>query len=160
MKRVLAFFLVSSLPLFLTGCPDEPTPTPPPPVALNPQYVACASTTPVDAGNLNEPVITLLGPRVVNQPVGTAYADPGATASDPHDGDITAKIVVTGLSDLSTNAVGDYLVRYNVTDSKQLPAAEVVRVVRVTDGTFAAQTPRDMGTTGAHLPYYEHLPVH
>ncbi|MGB7762383.1 MAG: immunoglobulin-like domain-containing protein, partial [Bryobacteraceae bacterium] len=114
---------------------------------------------PVDAGNPNEPVITLIGPRVISQPLGSAYVDAGATASDPHDGDITSKITVTGLADLNANAVGDYLVRYNVVDSAQLPAVEVVRVVRVTDGTFAEQTPRDIGTTGAHLPYYEHLPV-
>ncbi len=117
------------------------------------------STTPVDAGNPNEPVITLIGPRVISQPLGRAYVDSGATASDPHDGDITSKITVTGLADLNTNVAGDYLVRYNVTDSAQLPAVEVVRVVRVNAGTFTEQTARDFGATSAHLPYYEHLPV-
>jgi predicted esterase len=161
MMRPFALFLVGFLAMFLTGCPDEPgLPAPPPPPALDPQYVACISTTPVDAGNSNQPVITLTGPRVISQPVGTTYVDAGATASDPHDGDITSQITVTGLTELNTNAVGDYLVRYNVVDSAQLPAVEVVRVVRVTGGTFTEQTPRDIGTTSAHLPYYEHLPVH
>jgi hypothetical protein len=115
--------------------------------------------TPVDAGDPNEPAITLIGPRVVSQPVGSVYADAGATANDPHDGDITSRIAVTGLTELNTNAVGDYLIRYNVVDSAQLAAVEAVRVVRVTDGTFAEQTPRDMGATSAHMAYYEHLPV-
>ena len=159
MTRPSVFVLVGFLMLFLTGCPDEPgLPAPPPPTPLDPQYVACISTVPVDAGNPNQPVITLIGPRVISQPLGTPYVDAGATASDPHDGDITNQIVVTGLAELNTNTVGDYLVRYNVVDSAQLRAVEVVRVVRVTDGTF--QTPRDIGTTSAHLPYYEHLPVH
>jgi hypothetical protein len=160
MKQLIAFFSVGCLTLLLTGCPDDSElPTPPPPVPLDPQYVACISTVPVNAGNPNEPVIALIGPRVISQPLGSVYADAGATASDPHDGDITSQIVVTGLADLNTNAIGDYLVRYNVVDSSQLPAVEVVRVVRVTDGTFTEQTPRDIGSTSAHLPYYEHLPV-
>jgi predicted peptidase len=115
---------------------------------------------PVDSGNANEPVIKLVGPRVVNQAIGTSYLDLGATAADPHDGDISSQIHVIGLTDLNTNAVGDYLIRYNVTDSAQLKAVEVVRVVRVNAGTFASQTARDIGTTSAHMGYYEHLPVH
>jgi hypothetical protein len=49
---------------------------------------------PVDAGDPNEPVITLLGSRVVSQPLGVPYVDAGATATDPHDGDLTSRIVV------------------------------------------------------------------
>jgi len=114
---------------------------------------------PVDTGNPNEPAITLNGPRVVSQPLGSVYADAGATASDPHDGDITGRIAVTGLAELNANAKGDYLIRYNVMDSAQLPAVEVVRLVRVTDGTYTEQTARDIGATNAHMAYYEHLPV-
>ena len=162
MQRLIAFFLISFLAIFLTGCPDDGTlpTTPPPPAPQLPQFLACMSLTPVDAGNPNEPVITLTGPRVTSQPLGKAYIDAGATASDARDGDLTSHIVVTGLDTLDVNTVGDYLIRYNVADSAQLAAVEVVRLVRVTDGTFKEQTPRDIGTTNAHLPYYEHLPVH
>ncbi|MGB8261916.1 MAG: immunoglobulin-like domain-containing protein [Terracidiphilus sp.] len=118
------------------------------------------STAPVDPGYANEPVITLLGTAVVDQLLGSPYRDAGATASDPKDGDISASIVVTGLSKLNVNAVGDYVIRYNVTDSGAMPAREAVRLVRVNDGTFQAQTPRDIGSTAAHMGYYEHLPVH
>ena len=48
-----------------------------------PEYVECASAAPVFTGNTSAPVITLNGPRVFSQPLGTAYADQGATASDP-----------------------------------------------------------------------------
>ena len=162
MQRLIAFFLISLLAIFLTGCPDDGTlpTTPPPPAPQLPQFLACMSLTPVDAGNPNEPVITLTGPRVISQPLGKAYIDAGATASDARDGDITSHIVVTGLDTLDVNTVGDYLIRYTVADSAQLAAVEVVRLVRVTDGTFKEQTPRDIGTTSAHLPYNEHLPVH
>jgi predicted peptidase len=150
--------------LLLWGCPGSssaPLSVAPTPASLTPlpEYAACVSNAPVDPGNPNEPVITLIGPRAVSQPLGTPYVDPGATASDPHDGNITSQIVVTGLATLDVKTVGDYLIRYNVTNSAQLPAAEVVRVVRVNAGKFTEQTARDAGTTGAHLAYYEHLPV-
>jgi predicted esterase len=122
-------------------------------------YSACVSVVPVDPGNPNEPVITLLGPRVVSQPLGVPYLDAGATAADPHDGNISSRLVVTGLSTLDVNTLGDYLIRYNVVDSAQLSAVEVARMVRVHAGAFTEQTARDFGSTGAHLAYYEHLPV-
>jgi predicted peptidase len=119
------------------------------------------STTPIDAGNPKEPVITLEGPRVISQPVGQTYTDAGATAQDSSDGDISSKIVVTGLSSINTSAIGDYLIRYNVTDSANLAAREVVRVVRVNgNGSFAVHTPHDIGTTDTHMAYWEHLPTH
>ena len=114
---------------------------------------------PVDSGDPNKPVITLNGPRVVSQALGVAYADAGATARDPHDGDVTSRITVTGLAAVDTSSVGDYMIRYNVVNAAQSAALEVVRIVRVHAATFKAQTPRDIGATSAHLAYYEHLPV-
>jgi len=140
------------------GPPSNPAPPPAPPVA-NPLYVECTSTVPVDAGNADQPVITLLGARVVNHPLGTQYMDAGAYALDPRAGDISTQIQVSGLAGLNTNVVGDYLLRYNVRNSAQLAAVEVVRLVRVNAGTFESQTARDIGTTKGHLGYYEHLPV-
>jgi pimeloyl-ACP methyl ester carboxylesterase len=163
MKRQIAVFLAGSV-LLLAGCGgggsssattggSSTTQTP------LPEYVECTSTTPVFTGNANGPVITLNGPRVISQPLGTAYTDQGATASDPKDGNITSEIVVTGLSAVDITTVGDYLIRYNVADSLGYPAVEVVRIVRVNNGSFAEQTARDIGTTSAHMGYYEHLPV-
>ena len=61
------------------------------------------------------------------------YLDPGATAQDDLDGDITANIIVTGApSDTST--VGDYTLTYSITDSSSntVTATRVIRVVEST----------------------------
>ncbi len=131
----------------------------PPPAVVHPLYPECTSTAPVDARNADQPVITLLGEKVVNHPLGAQYMDAGAYALDPRAGDISSQIQVRGLTGVDTNVVGDYLIRYNVTNSAQLPAVEAVRMVRVTDGTFRRTTARDIGTTSGHMGYYEHVPV-
>ena len=41
------------------------------------------------------PTITLNGDSTIRLPMGTAFTDPGATATDPEDGDISGDIVVT-----------------------------------------------------------------
>src|SRR5208283_2278971 len=115
MHRGIAVFLAASTLLALSGCgpgdgSETTTPTPTPTPTPLPEYVECTSTVPVDSSNPNEPVITLIGPRVVSQPLGAAYVDAGATAADPHDGNISSQIVVTGLNTLNTNAAGDYLI--------------------------------------------------
>ncbi len=137
---------------------DNP-PSLPPASAPSPQYVECTSTVPIDAGDPGQPVISMLGAKVINHPLGTAYMDAGAYALDPREGDISTRIQVSGLAALDTNVVGDYLVRYNVKNDAQLTAVEAVRIVRVNAGTFAKQTARDIGTTRGHMGYYEHLPV-
>ena len=78
-----------------------------------------------------KPTIILLGDDPIELTVGDTFADPGAEANDPEDGDITSDIVTGG--DVDTSTVGTYTVTYNVTDSKGLSADEVTRVVSVTD---------------------------
>lgn len=76
------------------------------------------------------PVITLLGTNPMTITVGTNFVDPGATASDPEDGDITSKIVAS--STVSTTTPGTYSITYNVKDSQGLAATQVTRTVIVT----------------------------
>ena len=114
---------------------------------------------PVDSGDPDQPVLTLIGPRVIDHALGTPYVDQGATASDPREGDISGQIRIAGLDGLDPNVVGDHLIRYGVTNSAALRAVEVVRLVRVNAGTFPVQTAREMGTTSARMGYYEHLPA-
>lgn len=159
-NRILATGILLFAVLFTVACGGGRNSPGNPPREPLPLYTECMSTEPVNSGNPDQPVISLIGPRVLNQPVGTAYADVGATAEDPKEGDITSQIQVSGLSQLNTNVVGDYLIRYNVANSAKLHAVEAVRIVRVTDGTFAKQTARDISTTGTHMGYYEHLPAH
>lgn len=66
----------------------------------------------------NDPVmpeLTLLGDAVVTIKAGTAYIEPGYTASDNADGDITGKVQVSGLPDIYRG--GTYTVTYSVADS-------------------------------------------
>lgn len=142
------------------GGNPAPTPTPaPPPAPPSPLYLECTSDVPIDARNADQPVITALGARVIDHPVGTQYTDAGAYALDPREGDISARIQVGGLTELDTNVVGDYLIRYNVKNTAQLSAVEIVRLVRVNAGSFPRLTARDIGMTRGHMGYYEHLPT-
>lgn len=60
------------------------------------------------------PVVTLLGDASMSLTAGSVFTDPGATALDDFDGDISANIVVSGSVD--TNTVGTYPINYSVTD--------------------------------------------
>jgi hypothetical protein len=75
------------------------------------------------------PVITLNGDADMVLPVGLAFNDPGATATDNVDGDISGDIVVTGTVDTSTP--GTYTIDYDVMDAAGNPATTVTRTVRV-----------------------------
>ena len=160
-QAFLAFTAVCAAAV-LCGCGqgNGGGPNPSPVRADLPAYDSCIVNTPMDPGYPGEPVITVNGRTVVNQPLGTPYADAGATANDPSEGDITPRIQTAGLGGVDTNTVGDYMIRYNVTNSKGLAGVEKARIVRVNAGRFSAQTARDIGTTAARMGYYEHLPVH
>lgn len=155
-------FIAAVAFLLLAGCDGNGAPSgsavpvPVPPLA---EYQQCVSTAPLDPGDPDQPVLVLKGPRVINHALGTTYLDQGATATDPREGDISGRIVVTGLAELDPAVAGDYLIRYGVTNSASLAGVEVVRLVRVNAGVFPVQTVRDMGTTGARMGYYEHLPT-
>ena len=82
---------------------------------------------------VSAPTITLVGDNPLTLEVGSVFSDPGATAIDAYDGDLTNSIVVTGNVDVST--VGNYTLSYNVTDSSGNPAATVSRTVSIVDTT-------------------------
>ncbi|MDZ4756736.1 MAG: PKD domain-containing protein [Bacteroidota bacterium] len=75
------------------------------------------------------PVLTLIGnnPDTVEQ--GLTYNDPGATAIDNVDGNISANVVAS--SNINNQVVGSYIVKYNVKDSAGNKAAEVQRTIYV-----------------------------
>jgi hypothetical protein len=60
----------------------------------------------------------------------------GATAIDDVDGDISGNIVIGG-DTVNTNAVGTYLITYNVSDAAGNAATEVIRTVNVNPDTTA-----------------------
>lgn len=63
---------------------------------------------------------------------GSKFSDPGYTATDNYDGDLTGKVSVTGAVD--TSKPGDYEIKYSVADSSK-NESEVKRTVHVTDTT-------------------------
>jgi peptidoglycan/xylan/chitin deacetylase (PgdA/CDA1 family) len=74
------------------------------------------------------PELTLLGETAETIRVGTAYEDPGFTAADNYDGDVTNRVLVSG--EVNIWRAGEYELRYEVTDSWG-NRAEAVRTVTV-----------------------------
>jgi hypothetical protein len=91
-----------------------------------PQLVVTSATSVVNTA----PVITLSGANPLSLTVGSTFVEPGYTATDKEDGNITSKVTVVG--SVNTNAVGTYAVTYNVKDSGGLSATPVTRTVTVT----------------------------
>ena len=79
----------------------------------------------------NNPVITLNGDSNIEIYMGSTFVDPGATAYDEEDGDISNSIQVSGSVD--TNTHGTYVLAYNVIDSDGNSATVVVRTINVVD---------------------------
>ena len=79
------------------------------------------------------PVITLNGMSSVTIEKGTTYVDPGATAYDNGDDNISDRIQT--VNPVNTNLPDTYTITYNVTDSAGLAADQVTRTVIVVDTT-------------------------
>jgi hypothetical protein len=88
------------------------------------------------------PVISLTGANPMQISAGSVFTDPGATALDAVDGNVTTAITVTGT--VNANAVGSYTLTYRVEDAAG-NAASVTRTVNVVD-----TTPPVISLTGAN----------
>lgn len=83
---------------------------------------------PLLPGNNNPPVIALIGANPLNVTTGPGpFVDPGATATDVEDGDITADIEVNGT--VNTLIPATYELVYSVTDSAGVEVEETRNVV-------------------------------
>ncbi|HEY8520872.1 MAG TPA: FG-GAP-like repeat-containing protein [Gammaproteobacteria bacterium] len=80
-------------------------------------------------GDVTPPVITLLGEPAMSVEVGKPFVDPGATAVDDVEGDVTSRIAVNNPVD--TAVVGTYTITYEVADRSGNAAAPVQRTVTV-----------------------------
>ncbi|MBP8128162.1 MAG: DUF5011 domain-containing protein [Candidatus Hydrogenedentes bacterium] len=78
------------------------------------------------------PTVALVGPAEFYLECGALFTDPGATASDDLDGDLTTAILVAGT--VNANAIGAYVLTYSVTDSIG-NTAQALRSVYVQDTT-------------------------
>gem|GEM_PF-1886711 len=86
-------------------------------------------------GDNTVPVLELVGDAAVEIPSGSAFTDPGATALDDIDGDISGAVVASG--NVNTAVVGQYTVTYNVSDFAGNAAEPITRSVRVNPATGA-----------------------
>jgi len=87
-----------------------------------------------DNGDKNKPFIVLLGSNPTSWSKGLSpYVDPGAKAWDITESndtiDITDRLIVT--ENVDVNTIGDYNVKFNVTDDAGNHADEMNRVVKV-----------------------------
>jgi hypothetical protein len=81
----------------------------------NPDGSTSAPPAPPASTDTTAPVVTLTGAAALELAVGGTFTDPGATALDDTDGDLTASVVVTGAVDTATE--GLYTLTYTATDA-------------------------------------------
>lgn len=98
---------------------------------------ALAQLLPAVTPDTTAPVITLAGANPLTVIVGTAYSEPGYTATDNIDGDITDDVIVTG--SVNTAVAGQYSLTYTVTDAAGNVGTRV-RVVNVVAEEDASAT--------------------
>jgi uncharacterized protein YjbI with pentapeptide repeats len=92
-------------------------------------------TRTVTVQDTTAPVITLVGAATMTLEVGVdSYIDPGATASDIADGDLSGSIVIGGDS-VDAMTVGTYVVTYDVSDAATNAAIQIIRTITVQDTT-------------------------
>lgn len=108
------------------------------------------STTAVRTINYDDrsaPEIELTGGEYITIPAGESYTDPGYTATDDGDGDVTDQVTVSGM--VNPYALGSYTLTYTVTDSYG-NTSTAVRTVTVDDdgsGNYAVVNGRTIYLT-------------
>ena len=93
----------------------------------------------VTVSDQDAPVITLLGLASITLNVGDPFTDPGATATDNVDGNLTPAIVAGG--SVNTAAVEIYTLTYDVSDTAANAAVQATRSVSVQDAGAPVVTP-------------------
>jgi len=80
--------------------------------------------------DIDKPIITLNGSSEMSIYVGTTYSEPGYSATDNCDGDISSKVVANG--SVNSNVVGTYEIVYTVTDnsSNEVSVSRKVHVIQ------------------------------
>jgi hypothetical protein len=85
------------------------------------------------------PVLTLLGGTEMTIYRGAVWVEPGFTAIDNVDGDITNQVIITGI--VNVNTIGTYVLRYTVSDQAGNEAS-ATRTVRVIEEPVVIPPPR------------------
>ena len=115
--------------------------------------IAAATTSPAtvsvsgdEPDDTTPPVITLVGEATITVEQNASFTDPGATATDDVDGDISDQINVAGAVDTATP--GTYTLTYSVGDAAGNAAAPVTRTVVVTEAPVADTPPPVISLVG------------
>ena len=107
--------------------------------------VACSND---DDDNMTEPAgpkpsISLNGSNPDTLALNAQYSDPGAQAENDEGSDLSSNITVTG--SINKDSVGEYSLRYTVTDAQNASSASITRIVKVRneadylDGIYTAK---------------------
>lgn len=100
-----------------------------------------------------QPVITLSGDQNMYLLKGKSYSEPGFSAEDETDGDLTNEVTVTGSVD--TGTIGTYVLRYNVADSGGNHAVAVTRTVQVVSAALSSLSVDSEALTPSFDPNHE-----
>ncbi|AUC81769.1 immunoglobulin-like domain-containing protein [Lacinutrix sp. Bg11-31] len=104
------------------------------------------------------PLITLIGDATMNVTLGDAFTDPGATALDDVDGDITPSIVVGG-DTVDTAVEGSYIITYDVMDTQGNEAIQVTRTVNVTTIVCTQETSESIAAVDLNITFQTNTPA-
>lgn len=100
-----------------------------------------------EQGNINaHPVLMLRGEANLEVLKGAAFVDPGVSAVDFEDGEISAGII-SDAELVDTAVTGLYKITYNVSDSQGAAATPIVRTVMVVDPTTPDTEPGEEAVT-------------
>lgn len=92
---------------------------------------------PVNVIDDTKPTIILTGSNPLQLIVGDLYNEPGFTATDNVDGDITGKVQVN-TDEVNTNVPGSYNVYYDVTDKAGNRAIQIIRKIEILPNAVVA----------------------
>jgi peptidoglycan/xylan/chitin deacetylase (PgdA/CDA1 family) len=98
-----------------------------------------------------KPTIQLEGEPKISITRGKEFTDPGFTAADNYDGDLTAKVAVEG--EVDTAKAGTYTLTYTVSDSSGNPAEPQTRTVTVKAPVVVQAAPITPTTPGEKTIY-------
>ena len=81
------------------------------------------------SGDSTPPTLALRGEPTINIVIDSPFTDPGVTASDAVDGDLSSRVVVSG--NVNTTVLGTYTLTYSISDLSGNAATPVTRTVNV-----------------------------
>jgi hypothetical protein len=102
-------------------------------------------TKTIEIKDETKPEITLKSGDTIMVVLGDKYNEPGYTAIDDYDGDLTSNVKVSG--EVNTDKEGTYTLKYTVTDSSDNKAV-IKRKVTVTTNSPLTMSLKDFNLTG------------